>query len=379
LNQELALSILSKIMSWPDDEARREFAWLRVMARLKYDGYQDFLAGVRFLESLVKWLQQFDATERQTAYRFVRNSLVYVGQPEMERLVEAFYPRTVRNDFVQRVATQMSIPKYRIWSHPDGTARFARVRRKTLYMGLSDGARIDILRHAHVGAISNEQVALTTQLDSDKWHDLLQKLRRDLGDPEARFAGVYLIDDFMGTGTSFLRFSTDKNPWTGKLMRFRDSVQRATKDLDGISPFEPDWELRAHHYLASYDAAEGVRDRIAQVKSLLKSEIGCADVRVSFGLILPKSLPITTGGHNDFIALTQKYYDPVLRTEHTDVGGATHVGLGYGACALPLVLFHNTPNNSVALLWAETNGGPLDDGTKAPAMRPLFRRRQRHA
>jgi hypothetical protein len=75
--------------------------------------------------------------------------------------------------------------------------------------------------------------------------------------------------------------------------------------------------------------------------------------------------------------LTQTYYDPSLRTKHTDVGGVTHLGLGYGGCALPLVLEHNTPNNAVALLWAETAGGDRD-GVAAPAMRPLFRRRQRH-
>lgn len=101
----------------------------------------------------------------------------------------------------------------------------------------------------------------------------------------------------------------------------------------------------------------------------------------SFGTTLPEDLPIDKlpGRHSDFVALTQKYYDPVLRTSHTDVGGVEHLGLGYGGCALPLVLDHNTPNNSVALLWAETEGGARDGGVQAPAMRPLFRRRQRHA
>jgi hypothetical protein len=80
-----------------------------------------------------------------------------------------------------------------------------------------------------------------------------------------------------------------------------------------------------------------------------------------------------------FIALTRRYYDPILRTIHTDVGKVSHLGLGYGGCGLPLVLDHNTPNNSVALLWAETEGGQRADGVVAPAMRPLFRRRQRHA
>ena len=96
-------------------------------------------------------------------------------------------------------------------------------------------------------------------------------------------------------------------------------------------------------------------------------------------MTLPHDLPINTNGerHDKFIELTEIYYDPVLRTKHTDVGGVTHLGLGYGGCALPLVLEHNTPNNSVALLWADTDGG-IRNGVPVSAMRPLFRRRQRH-
>ena len=38
------------------------------MARLKYDGYRDFQASMRFIESLATWLQQFEPHERETAY-----------------------------------------------------------------------------------------------------------------------------------------------------------------------------------------------------------------------------------------------------------------------------------------------------------------------
>ena len=83
MNQDLALRILGRIMSWSDERARDEFQWLRLMARLKYDGYRDFQAGMRFIESLAYWLQQFVSQERETAYSFVRRSLVYVGPGEM--------------------------------------------------------------------------------------------------------------------------------------------------------------------------------------------------------------------------------------------------------------------------------------------------------
>ena len=52
MNQDLGLRILSQILDWPDEHARKEFDWLRLMARLKYDGYRDFQAGMRFIESL---------------------------------------------------------------------------------------------------------------------------------------------------------------------------------------------------------------------------------------------------------------------------------------------------------------------------------------
>ena len=96
-------------------------------------------------------------------------------------------------------------------------------------------------------------------------------------------------------------------------------------------------------------------------------------------MALPANLPIDSDpkSYADFLKLTQTYYDPIIRTKHTDIGGVSHLGLGYGGCALPLVLEHNTPNNSIALLWAETDGSGRD-GNCTPAMRPLFRRRQRH-
>jgi hypothetical protein len=225
--------------------------------------------------------------------------------------------------------------------------------------------------------ITNEQLVLATQLDKDKWADLLDNLRHELRDPEARFRLVYLIDDFAGTGTTFLRYDQDKGKWKGKLVRFRDSVEASMEALGGI--FATDWELCIHYYVSSAQAAQAIVRREAEARPALEGNGWARAVHASFGTVLPPDLPINVDSrHEAFVRLTQTYYDPKLRTRHTDVGGVTHLGLGYGGCALPLVLDHNTPNNSVALLWAETEGGDCD-GVTAPAMRPLFRRRQRHA
>jgi hypothetical protein len=51
MKERLALRLLGAIMDWTDEQAREEFQWLRMMSHLKYDGYRDFVAGVRFVEA----------------------------------------------------------------------------------------------------------------------------------------------------------------------------------------------------------------------------------------------------------------------------------------------------------------------------------------
>jgi hypothetical protein len=378
MKEDLALKVLGQIMNWSDERARTEFAWLRLMSRLKYDGYRDFQAGMRFLESLAVWLQQFEPVERETAYTFVRKTLTYVGPAELQRLVEQFYPRTVRARLNRTVADERNIPPYRVLADEPARKTYGTLRRKTLFMGLSDGARIDIVRHSNVGMLTNEQLVIATQVDPDKWKDLLDSLREDLKDDTARFKLIYLIDDFAGTGTSFFRYNDKKKKWTGKLVRFRDSLENALRDVPDL--LADDWELCIHHYIGSAAAQVAITERLQKAEAELKADWWAKSINSSFGTVFPVDFPLAPGRDDAFIALTQKYYDPIIRTKHTDVGGATHMGLGYGACALPLVLEHNTPNNSAALLWAETNGGSREQlAQPTPAMRPLFRRRQRHS
>ncbi len=45
------------------------------------------------------------------------------------------------------------------------------------------------------------------------------------------------------------------------------------------------------------------------------------------------------------------YYDPRASDKHIQVGGTADAQLGFAGCALPVVLSHNTPNNSVYILW----------------------------
>ncbi|MBX3412782.1 MAG: hypothetical protein KF708_08845 [Pirellulales bacterium] len=367
MNQDFILGRLAEIMAWETDQARREFAWLRLMSQMKYDGYQDFLAGARFVESLADWLQQFHQDERAIAYTFVRSSLVYISTAEMNHLVELFYPETVVWHLQQDVARRLDIRTWNVWASNQSRTLFNRLRRQSLFIELSDGARIDVFRRANAGLISNEQTVTAPRLNDEKLDELLEDLRKDLDDPKARFAFVFLIDDFVGSGTTLLRKKED-GMWTGKLFRFWEDNEDRFKKY-----FEDDWSLCVHHYLATQRAKQTTAERSHQIASERGNGKWFSAVQFSYGAELPDDLPLSKDTHADFLALTDRYYDPSIENKHTKVAG-TDAKLGFGQCALPLVLEHNTPNNSVALLWADTPGD-----NNQHAMRPLFRRRQRHS
>jgi hypothetical protein len=366
MNEELGLRLLANLLEW-GDEARREYPWLKFMARYKYDGYHDFVAGKRFLESLISWLRQFPSVlERRSAYDFVRKRLVYLGPAELHHLVRRSYYEVIRPRLIAMVASQLSVAEHLVWSDARGKEAYRRLLRRTLFFGLSDGARIDVFRRANTGVISNEQVLLGTQVHEAKWWGVLRSLHEEQG-PDARFEFVFLLDDFTGSGLSLVRSDSATGTWTGKLVRFWEEIKQYV-----ATHLASTWELGVHHYVGSYEAAHTVVAREVEIRAARAHDEWFPEVRFSFGTVLPERLKLVDSRDAAILKLADRYYDPTLETRHTEVGGGP-VARGFGKCALPLVLDHNTPNNSIALLWAETAG--LDGNH---AMRPLFRRRQRH-
>lgn len=367
MNQELGLKILANLMGWTHQEASAQYRWLRVMSKLKYDGYQDFAAGKRFIESLIVWLEQFEPNERAAAYQFVRKRLVYLGPSEVQHLVRLTYPDHLRRGLVRTIANERGLRTHEVWVDPDARAALDALRRRTLFVGLSDGARIDVFRRSNVGVLSNEQIVAMPQFDDTKWKDLLDDLRKDTSDDEARFQQVILLDDFVGSGNSLLRWDEKKSRWKGKLVRFHENVTNF-----GACALAPGWRLLVHHYVAGFEGRMAIERTLNKRANDRATPWFGASVEASFTVVLPESLKLAPDRDAHFLALIDRYYDPSIETEHTRVGGSD-VKLGFAQCGLPVVLEHNTPNNSVALLWAESDG---ENG--AQKMRPLFRRRQRH-
>jgi hypothetical protein len=374
MNEKLGLRLLGAIMQWPDERARGEFEWLRLMSRIKYDSYDDFRAGARFLERLAVWLQQFKATDREIAYGFVKERLIYIGPAEMQLLVERFYPEVVERELIQSVSARCNIHPFLIWQNSVTIEELKLARRRSLFMALSDGARIDELRRANTGILSNEQIVVATQLDRAKWRDLFKKLRKEQGE-NAIFDRIYLIDDFIASGTTLLRYEEEAKAWEGKILKFHETLAEAQQVLadDSIPPNLP---IHIHHYLATAHASTIITERVKRLRTEDPQATWLDNLHFSFGYVLPANIVIDKDSTDPFKNLIEAYYDPGVESRHSEVSGVKSMMYGYRECGLPLVLEHNTPNNSVPLLWAETEG---DASKKVHSMQPLFRRRQRHS
>jgi hypothetical protein len=177
--------------------------------------------------------------------------------------------------------------------------------------------------------------------------------RLDLEGP-AEFQQVMLVDDFAGSGYTLLHPSN--GGWDGKLIRLKSHLDQLISD--GLVACDSSVCLIL--YLASESAERNLREHIDR-----------AELRWDLRVVQILRDPLSQIG-NPIATLSQKYFDPMLRDEHKAKGGSDP-SLGFGGLALPLVLHHNTPNNSVGLLWADTS--ERNDGVQR---RALFPRRERH-
>ena len=236
----------------------------------------------------------------------------------MRHLVELFYPETVQPRLIQRVSTTCHVPTYRIWADANATNLYASLLRKTLFIELSDGGRIDIFRRVNAGIINNEQIVTAPRINKAKWDDLLKDLRKATGNSQDRFAFLYLVDDFSGSGTTLLR--EEEGTWKGKLVRFWDDMQQ----VGGIDKyFEPEWRICVHHYVTTQQADNAVKDRDKAIR-LAKGNGNWFDfVDFSSGMTLQAGLSTRLNDHPEFAALVQKYYDNSIEDEHIKRVGTT--------------------------------------------------------
>ncbi|MFD9900119.1 hypothetical protein [Mesorhizobium sp. NPDC059025] len=368
MRKDLAESLLAKIMEWSDEEKAAERAYLESFASYKYDEYQQFSPGKRFIESLALWLGQFDeGDERRAAYDFVRKRLLFISTDEMNHLVELTFPTIIRPILIADTAAELGVDAHKVKAIVD-TVEYRTRLRQTLVLGLSDGARTDWFRRANPQEMSNEQVFHAYDVSDAKSEgmvkDLGEHLEKILGrapeEHEKRFRYIVLLDDFTGSGTSFIR-GGEKVGWTGKIPKIVDGLMKSRNLGDTIA--EEGVKIIIILYVAGDQAIAHIEERLPELK------FGKGTITFEVVHKLGDATPLDDTGDRAILSLVSddRYFDDDADDEHSKVGG-TSKRYGFAKCRLPLVLAHNTPNNSIYLLWAE------DD----QSVRGLFPRVSRH-
>jgi hypothetical protein len=367
LKDQLAEELLAKVMGWKNPaEFVKHGQPLMAMSSYKYDEYQQFSPGMRFIESLALWLGQFKTpAQRESALGFVKERLVFISTAEMNHLVSISYPDHIRPFLLSKAAAESGLSRWHI-GKVTNSLEFRVRERRCLFLGLSDGSRTDVFRRANPH-LHNEQVRQSHELTTERSTDLRQELVKDLTklfgrsptDQESVFRSVVLLDDFSASGVSYIRKKED-GAFGGKVGKFLASLHDASTPLSQLFP-TTSLEVILVLYMAT-ETAERV---------LLK---GLSELCQPYGhepsLIVVQRFPerqrVPRGTFPELDVLIDAHYDSQNETTSTALGG-TDLKYGFAGGALPLVLSHNTPNNSLGLLWAEGSN-----------MRSLFPRVTRH-
>lgn len=365
----LAEKLLAEVLQWEPEDVAQERPVLQALASYKYDEYQQFSAGSRFIENLALWLVQFETPEeRRAAYTFVKEQLVFCSAAEMRHLVEIAYPDHICPLLLDRTAGD-SPDRFRP-AEVAARADFKVRQRQCLFLGLSDGARIDAFRRANRD-LNHEQIWQTYELSEQRVDKLLRKLGQHLEqitgqapDPaECKFRTLVLLDDFSASGTSYYALPAS-NPPGGKITDFLKDLSDPTKPAARLVDLG-----RLEVILLLYLATE---QAIAHLREASRATWEARGIPCTVEVVQPLSNGIrlirASGTPISRLIEHPKYYDHEIFDEHFAKGGTSDARYGYADCGLPLVLHHNTPNNSVALLMSY-------EGLE---FRGLFPRIQRH-
>jgi hypothetical protein len=372
MNSNLASLLLSSVMSWDYVGLNSERPELEFMGSMKYDAYDRFMPGTRFMSSLVQWLNQFDEEDRATVLNFVKKKLVFISSPQMNYLVDLLYDSKIRPILLRKATENAQTPSY-ILCNKKVQKQFEIEKRSSLVVGLSDGAHTDILRRS--AGFSNEQVLTNYYPDGKKLKDMLKDLREDKkleGVENVYFRNIFLIDDFTASGKSFVRYDEKAKKFKGKLSKIIDELyatniepteeekKKGKKEELHMSYLldanQPEIHIDILFCMATQKAEDNIRKSLDDF--LEKRSYGKIRYHIHVVQKLDESLSRDITGDPDLMRVLEKpkYLHQNLKDDTAyKVGSVNRPYLGFDECALPVVLSHNTPNNSLPILWQDTD------------------------
>lgn len=363
MNSNLANQLLASIMKWDAPTLASERAALEFMGSMKYDAYDRYMPGMRFMSSLVQWLNDIKEEDRDEAYKFIKEKLVFISSMQMNYLVDLLYDSKIRPILLDMSTVETGMPSYKCSSKVVRT-RFEIEKRSALVIGLSDGAHTDILRRS--AGFNNEQVLTNYYPDGKKLKDMLDELRKDQKLKEIEnpfFRRIFLIDDFTASGKSFIRFDESDGEYHGKLKRIIDELcikgyvekEQKIEHLSYLLNPEQKIQIDILFCIATEKARTNIKSSLDDYLKFVNWQ-NKVEFNIHIVQILEDKLSIDIKTDKDLVKLLKKdehFVKECVISKSYKVGKNDNPWLGFDECALPVVLAHNTPNNSLPIIWQD--------------------------
>lgn len=366
----LAEKVLARVVDWDAAKLSTERLDLEILAEFKYDEYGRFSPGMRFIESLSLWLGRFEGDERDAMYNLVRERLVFISRAEMQHYIKTAYADHVKPILVREAARRAGMCADHI-AMVTRSKEFSDLKKKCLYLGLSDGSKMDDFRR--FSNLGHEQVYSMYEIAEPRRGKMVQKLANSLGPDsgDAKFEIVFLVDDFSASGLSYIREKEGR--FGGKIKAFVEQFGGASKEGrpgagrpegGGLGDmFVQDPLVVVLLYAATHRAVAhirkhaskmfekyGIRPEVVVVHEMRTSAVSAAQEMATIEPILARLL------------------DKSILTDAYRTGRHEKPHLGFDECGLLVVLSHNCPNNTLPIIWHESGD---------PKSRALFPRHER--
>ncbi len=347
MQQDLAQRLLSATLDWNAEQIEEYRETIEDLSDYKYNQYQQYKPSSRFIEHLSIWLNQFDSpNERKLALEFILKNLVFISPAEMLHLIDTAYHEVIEPLIIEQAVSSLVTDNEKLKNKI-----YTVIKRSSLFLALSDGARIDAFRRA--SKLNHDQVCVNYDLSETKFSEILQEMKHDTESMISDFedinkqlfqtpSNIFLIDDFSGSGISYLRF--EEGQWKGKIIKVLNCLYKE-KILNLSSPSANNPNIFIVLYLATNQAIDSLKNNIEEYTKDKNLKISINTVQTIEQVHLS----------DDEEKWLMRYYNNEIEDSHYKKGNVSKPYLGFDGCSLALVLYHNTPNNSFPILWHGDN------------------------
>lgn len=159
----------------------------------------------------------------------------------------------------------------------------------------------------------------------------------DKGD-DSTVRSIFLLDDFSGSGISFIR--KENGVWDGKIISFLKRLEEYGISLNQIS-------IHILLYVSTESAIYYIDDLLT--KYVTDNNIDGNWTVNAIQIVGPIDCK------EEFSNTLEKYYHQYsmnkIENNHYRKGNTDEPHMGFNNGRLPLVLYHNTPNNAFPIIW----------------------------